>query len=160
MCEIRFPRVQGYRVELPEERLSATFNDDSTLVLTPSMVGPTETRNEGIIGEGVDLRIDHLIDVRLSTVLYRLTARLLETKWRDPNEDPKLHLFGQLKRITRGWLDRHLVCKGGTYPALLMYQTLADLACERITAGIVEDRRGTCPVKAVLDPYNPAGFDN
>ena len=156
-CEIRFPRVQGYRVELPEDRLSARFNDDSTLVLTPSMVGPTETRNEGIIGEGVDLRIDHLEDVRLSTVLYRLTARLLETKWRDPNEDPKLHLFGQLKRITRVWLDRHLVCKGGTYPALLMYQTLADMACERITAGIMEDRRETCPVKAVLDPYNPAG---
>src|SRR3989338_11486424 len=27
--EIRFPRVEGYRVELPEERLSAEFNDDS-----------------------------------------------------------------------------------------------------------------------------------
>ena len=27
--EIRFPRVAGYRVELPEERLEAKFNDDS-----------------------------------------------------------------------------------------------------------------------------------
>jgi type III restriction enzyme len=27
--EIRFPRVEGYRVELPEERLTASFNDDS-----------------------------------------------------------------------------------------------------------------------------------
>jgi len=26
----------------------------------------------------------------------------------------KLHLFGQLKRITEEWLDC-LVCKGGTY---------------------------------------------
>ena len=34
-CAIRFPRVAGYRVELPEERLAATFDDDSTLVLTP-----------------------------------------------------------------------------------------------------------------------------
>ena len=34
-CEIRFPRVAGYRVELPEERLTARFNDDSTLELTP-----------------------------------------------------------------------------------------------------------------------------
>ena len=53
-CEIRFPRVQGYRVELPEERLSATFNDHSTLELTPELVGPTRTRNQGIIGRGVD----------------------------------------------------------------------------------------------------------
>ena len=33
-CAIRFPRVAGYRVELPEERLAATFDDDSMLVLT------------------------------------------------------------------------------------------------------------------------------
>ena len=29
--EIRFPRVEGYRVELPEERLTADFNDDSII---------------------------------------------------------------------------------------------------------------------------------
>src|SRR6201986_4497025 len=39
--EIRFPRVAGYRVELPEERLTATFNPDSTLLLTPDLVGPS-----------------------------------------------------------------------------------------------------------------------
>ena len=37
--EIRFPRVQGYRVELPEERLKAEFNKDSVLELTPDLVG-------------------------------------------------------------------------------------------------------------------------
>nr|WP_207787621.1 DEAD/DEAH box helicase family protein [Candidatus Thiosymbion oneisti] len=30
--EIRFPRVAGYRVELPQERLTAEFTDDSVLV--------------------------------------------------------------------------------------------------------------------------------
>ena len=38
--------------------------------------------------------------------------------------------------ITKQWLDTCLVCKGGTYPAQLMYQELADMACDRITAGI------------------------
>jgi len=37
--EIRFPRVAGYRVELPEERLTAEFNEDSVLELTPDLVG-------------------------------------------------------------------------------------------------------------------------
>ena len=58
--EIRFPRVEGYRVELPEERLTADFNDDSILVLSPDIVGPSETRNSGIIGEGVDMSLTHL----------------------------------------------------------------------------------------------------
>jgi len=156
-CEIRFPRVEGYRVELPQERLTAKFDDDSTLVLTPELVGPSKTRNEGIIGEGVDLTLEHTGDVRKSTILFNLTKRLLYMKWRDAGGDPELHLFGQLKAITRDWLDHHLVCKGDTYPAQLLYQTLADMACERITAAITRSHVGTNPIKAILDPYNPVG---
>lgn len=155
--EIRFPRVAGYRVELPEERLTAEFNDDSVLELTPDLVGPSITRSQGIIGEGVDLTLKHLEDMRRSTLLFHVTKRLVYTKWRDAGEEPKLNLFGQLKRITKEWLDNYLVCKGGTYPAQLIYQELADIACERITAGITRSFVGQSPIKAVLDPYNPAG---
>ena len=155
--EIRFPRVEGYRVELPEQRIEAEFNDDSTLILSPQIVGPSETRNEPIIGEGIDLTLVHTGDLRKSTLLFHLTQRLIFTKWRDPGDNPQLNLFGQLKRVTRQWLDNHLVCIGGTYPAQLMYQELADLACERITAGIVARFAEETPIKAVLDPYNPTG---
>ena len=155
--EIRFPRVAGYRVELPEERLTAEFNDDSVLELTPDLVGPSITKNQGIIGEGVDLNLVHTGDLRRSTLLFHITQRLLYTKWRDPGEEAKLHLFGQLKRIAKQWLDECLVCKGGTYPAQLMYQELADIACERITAGITRAEIGKRPIKAVLDAYNPVG---
>ena len=155
--EIRFPRVAGYRVELPEERLSAEFTVDSVLELTPDLVGPSITLNQGIIGEGVDLNLVHTDDLRRSTLLFHLTLRLLYTKWRDLDEEPKLYLFGQLKSITRQWLDSCLVCKGSTYPAQLMYQELADIACERITAAITRAEIGSRPVKAVLDPYNPLG---
>lgn len=155
--EIRFPRVADYRVELPTERLIAQFNDDSVLELTPKLVGPSITRNAGIIGETIDLNLEHLGDMRGPTLLFNITKRLLYTKWRDPGDEPKLHLFGQLKRITRQWLESYLVCKGGTYPAQLMYQELADMACERITAGITRALVGEHPIKAVLDPYNPVG---
>ena len=155
--EIRFPRVGGYRIELPEERLTAEFTDDSVLELTPDLVGPSITKNAGIIGEDVDLSLEHLQDLRRSALLFKITQRLLYTKWRDPGEDPKLYLFGQLKRITKQWLDNCLICKGGTYPAQLMYQELADMACERITAAITRAQIGSRPVKAMLDPYNPAG---
>lgn len=155
--EIRFPRVEGYRVELPEERLEAHYDDNSILTLTPALVGPSITQNAGIIGETVNLNLEHLGDMRPSTLLFNLTQRLLYTKWRDPGEPPPLHLFGQLKRVTKQWLDTCLECKGNTYPALLMYQELADIACERITSGITRAFIGERPVKALLDPYNPNG---
>ncbi len=119
--EIKFPRVEGYRVELPDERLTARFTADSVLNLTPELVGPSITYNQGIIGEGVDLTVKHLDDVRLSTIMYELTSHLLYTKFRDPGEDPKTYLFAQLTRITRQWLDSYLVCTGGTKPAQVLY---------------------------------------
>jgi len=155
--EIQFPRVQGYRVELPNERLEAIFNQDSTLVGTPDMVGPSITLNAGIIGEDVDLSLKHLEDARQSTLLFHLTKRLLYTHYRDPDRDPELHLFGQLKRITRQWLDNYLICLGGTYPAQLLYQELADMACSRIHTAITRRFEGEQPIRAVLDPYNPTG---
>ena len=156
--EIVFPRVAGYRVELPEERLTANFNEDSELVLDPGLVGPSITKNSGIIGESVDLTLENIRDMRRSSLIFNLTQRLLYTKWRDPGDEPELHLFGQLKRITKQWLDTCLVCKGDTYEGLLMYQALADMACERITAAITRAEKSKMrPIKAVLDPYNPTG---
>jgi type III restriction enzyme len=156
--EIRFPRVEGYRVELPEERLTAKFTPDSVLELTPNLVGPTDTTNRAIIGKPISLTVKHLADMRRSEIVYRLTARLLFRQFRDAGEDPKLYLFNQLKRIVREWLGGgYLRCTGGTYPAQLIYQDIADQACERIKAAITESMIGEHPVKAVLDPYNPAG---
>jgi type III restriction enzyme len=149
--------VQGYRVELPEERLEAQFTPDSVLELTPDLVGPSITRNLGIIGEGVDLNLEHLDDMRQSSLVFHVTKRLLYTKWRDPGEEPKLHLFGQLKRITKEWLDKYLVCKGGTYPGLLMYQELADMACNKITNAITLKHKDTTKIKVIPDAYNPIG---
>jgi type III restriction enzyme len=156
--EIVFPRVEGYRVELPDERLEAAFGPDHVLNLTPELVGPSVTKNQGIIGEGVDLTIAHLQDMRSSTVLFHLARHLLYNKYRDPGEEPKLHLFGQLKRITRQWLEGgYLKCSGGTYPAQLIYKEIADMAAERIKAAITETLAGDRPVKAILDAYNPTG---
>jgi type III restriction enzyme len=154
--EIRFPRVAGYRVELPSERFDANFTDDSTLRLTPELIGPTITENSGIIGERADLTLDFTKDERLSSTIFELTSYLVRSKWA-PGEEPQLHLFGQLKRIVRQWVDTCLKCEGGTFPAQLRYATIADLACEKIIAAIVRSQVGEKRPKVVLDPYAPEG---
>jgi type III restriction enzyme len=155
--EITFPRVEGYRVELPEERLSAAFDRNSVLELTPDLIGPTETRNQGIIGEPVNLTVEHLDEIRRSTILFRLTRHLLFSKFRDPGEEPKVYLFGQLKRITREWLEGGYLRCIGTKEAQVLYPEIADMACNRIAAAITASMVGERPVKAVLNPYNPTG---
>ena len=155
--EITFPRVTGYRVDLPTDELSADFNEDSTLELTPELIGATRTRNEGIIGEGVDLDLKHTRDMRSATLAYHLAQRLISTRWRDANQDSEVNLFFPLKRTAQQWLDDCLVCRGQTYPAQLMYQELADLACEKITAAITRTHLDERPIMALLDPFTPTG---
>ncbi len=156
-CEIVFPRVEGYRVDPPEERLVAHFTDDSILELTPDIVGPTKIQNQGIIGKDVNINLDHLKETRTSTLICHLAIRLINTKWRDPDEQPKYHLFMQTKRIVKEWLDGYLRCKGGTSPAQLDYPELAEMACEKINAAITSASEGSRPIKAIVDPYNPSG---
>ena len=154
--EIQFPRVEGYRVELPQERLKAAFMPESKLVLNADMVGPAITQNSGIIGQAVNLDIQHLENVRLTTVAYHLTQKLLD-QWREPNEPPPLHLFGQLKKITEEWLATYLHCQPGTFPAHLLYTILADEASNRIMTAVTRYHTQDQPIRAILDAYNPIG---
>ena len=154
---IVFPRVEGYAYELPEERLTAHFTEDSTLTLTPDLVGPTRTRNEGILGEGVELKPEIVSGMRPASLAFQLARRLLFKHFRAAHESPKVHLLGDLKRIARQWLDEgYLVCTGGTLPGQLLYATVADDACERIHAAIA-GATAEQHVRAVLDAYNPKG---
>src|SRR5262249_39711008 len=81
--EIGYPRVEGYRVELPEERLVANFTEDSRLVLTPEEVGPCKVLLEGIVGAGVEIGPDVLADMRPTSISYHLAKHLLLKHFRD-----------------------------------------------------------------------------
>jgi type III restriction enzyme len=154
----------GYRVELPKEWIRAEFTEDSTLELTPDLVGPTEVLQAGIIGETVNLKVEHQKDIRRSALVMHLTRHCLQNKWRDDDGVPRLHLFGQLKGIVRQWLDTCLKCTGGTYEAILLDLKFANMAADKIHAAVnragVMDTPDAPPITAILDPYTPTGSTN
>jgi type III restriction enzyme len=155
--EICFPKVEGYRTELPPTVLIPNFTNDHTLLLSPSVVGPSITEVQGIVGKGNRLTLEHTKDTRKSAIIYSLAAHLLYNHYRDANEQPKYHLFMPLKKISRYWLDNYLECIGNTYPAQVMYEQIKDMAANKIKAAITETHVGDELVKAILDPYNMVG---
>ena len=108
--EITFPNVIGYRVELPDEDVKATFTDDHILELTPDLVGPTSTSNHGIIGEGIALTPERITDSGQATVILHLATHLVQTKHPDGQGLPKHHAIPNIKMVVREWLDPSLVC--------------------------------------------------
>jgi len=156
-AEIRYPRVDGYRTELPSEKLTAAFTDDSTLELTPELVGATETVNSGIIGETADLTIEHLSTTRAAEIHLRLADWIVKRRMTSAGERPNVSLILQMKSIVRRWIAEHVVLAGGTQPAQLMYYSIADRAADRIMAAVTRGQEGGGRVLAMLDPYNREG---
>ncbi len=156
--EITFPRVTGYRVEMPEEKLTAEFTEDSKFVLTPELVGPGQTRMEGIVGEGMTITAAEAQSKRPSTIAYDLAKHLMYKYYTDQDGEPKLHLFWPLRRIARQWIEGgYLVCTGDTGAWMLEYLNIANQASERIYHAIIRSIGDQQKIKAVLDPYNPNG---
>ena len=160
--EIQFPNVTAYRVELPDEKLSALFGEDSILRLTTELTGPTRTQSQGIIGQGTSLTVERLKETRLKKIEFELTAHVLQHHLRETGESVRMHLFAQLQGIVRQWLDQYLQCDPDTYPAQVLYREIADQAGRRIKAAIAraiqsEQNDEEHRIKAVAAPYAPVG---
>ena len=163
-CEITFPRLVGYRYELPSERLHAAFDDTSGLSLSTESL-PTKTEAAPIIGEMELHTLDDLKKKRLQTVAFRLASLVLEryllpdgaADGSPQTEDRKPWLFPQLLAITRDWLDHCLHCKDNTFPQLLLLVENAHDAADKIYQAIVRGEEGEKRLLPILQPYDTVG---
>jgi len=155
--EIVFPRVTGYRRDLPEERITARFTPDSRLEITPEDIGPTRVIMEGIVGEGAVITPDVLEGLRPSTISFNLAKHLLYTCFRDQDGVPKQHLFPQIQRVARRWIDEGYLVPKGVPPGAILYLDQLSRAAERIDAACNRAAGEEAGIKAILDPYNPKG---
>ena len=156
---IRFPRIEGYRTEIPKERLQATFTEDSYYALTPEEVGPCTVLLEGIAGEDNEITPDNLGHMRSGAVAAHLSKHMVQRYFRDGDAEPPYHLYSQVQSITRRWVNECLVLKGNTKAGMLIYAEIADKVCALIYSAISRAMadEGKPIIKAMIDPYNPAG---
>lgn len=156
-AEITFPRVEGYRIELPDTKIEADWSKVEPYVLTPEVVGPCEIVMQGIVGAPEVLTLEHLSKVRQNEIILKLASHLVTHKLRDADDVPNISLFPKIKPLVRHFLDHKLVCKGGAYPAQLMHLQLADEVADLILGAINRHHADDRPIRAVLAPYGPLG---
>lgn len=156
--EIVFPRVEGYRTDFPKERIDIDLSKMEPYVLTTEKVSATKVKMSGIIGERHTLDLDYLDDRRISTIAFEIANYWVAVKLRDPNGEPKTHLFPHAKRIVLQWLkSEKLVCKEGTKRAQLLYRQLTDEVCDLLMGVLVDQPTGKPIIRATLDPFTPEG---
>ena len=152
---ITFPRLLGYRYEMPPERLSSTFTAASVLALSTADI-PTRTENTPIVAS-VILTLDDLKRRRPNEVAYRLAELLLRKYFRDDQGNDRPWLFPQVLAITKRWLAEYVVLKDNTFVQLLMLIGLANDATDRIYSAIVQAAQGAPVLKQELRAYDQVG---
>ena len=155
-CEITFPRVTGYRYELPSERLTVTFTEDSHLALTTEDVA-TVTENAPIVGQSTFHSLGDLKHRREQEVDFWLAKTVLESFFADQEGNVKPWLVPQLLQIARRWRTECLQLKDDTFPQLLLLQERAREAADRIYRAIVTSADGEKFLKPILRPYDIVG---
>jgi type III restriction enzyme len=154
---IEFPRVVGYRFEMPADRIEATFDDRSILQLSTREV-PTRTELDPIVGEMNLLELP-LREHRLNTVAFAIAKRTLDTYFNDEDGNPRPWLFPQLVTISRRWIDECVVPYLGdaAFPQMLLLAEWSHAAAERIHRAITNATRGEPRLIPTLRPYDSIG---
>lgn len=163
---IGFPRLVGYRIEDPGERLDADFSDTPPYPLNFTRQ-PVRTEL-GTAFEAERQQIGHELDDRRDQeVVYWIAAQVLSRYYRDEAQRPRLELFGDLRRIAQQWYDTKIDLVGESdprYRRLLPDQSGAAVAASvhlGIEAAALRARRQAAPeapaVVPLLDRYQPRG---
>jgi len=168
-CEISFPRVVGYRYDIPTERLSYKFGPDSCLVLSTNDL-PTKVENAPIVGETTIHTLEDLKRRREQEVAFLLAKLTLERYFRQDGskrkDKPKEHafdsevqawLFPQVLDIARRWLTECVSYSYGTFPQLLLMLEFAYDASDCIYRSIVSASAGEKRLMPVLRSYETVG---
>ncbi len=154
--EITFPRVVGYRFDLPADRLEATFTDDSHLALSSADV-PTRTEIAPIVGESAIHTLEDLKRRRENEVAFHLARYVTQHYFSDTEGSPRPFLFPQLLAITKRWMSECVTLKGNTFIQLLLLTEYRHDAADRIYRAILRTHRGEPVLKPILRPYDTIG---
>ena len=141
-ARIVFPRLIGYRLEMPDPELRADFSaPQARLVITTDIV-PTETHVSDITGSTEVMYPFALKAMREQEVAYRLAHRLVEREYRDELGNPRPWLYPRVVGIVKQWMREAVDYQGGTFPGLLLLHDVTERAVEKIKHAIVaEDER-------------------
>ena len=154
--EIRFPRIVGYRFDLPAEKLGVKFGNQANMALSTADV-PTTVENAPIVGESSIHTLDDLKQHRMAEIAFRLAKLTYEKYFRDEEHGERPWLYPQVLKITKEWLSSCVTCKDNAFPQLLILHELAHDAADKIYNAIVRGSAEDATLKPIPRPYDAWG---
>jgi type III restriction enzyme len=145
---IGFPRVDGYRVEIPDAAFHADFTTDSHLHVDLRTVA-TWTQAQGIVGADEEHELDRFRHARVQEVAYAIADRLVQ-RYNVHDDAPRPWLFPRLVEITKQWIDGYVTFGENCTVGLLLLAEGRAKAAELVFAAIVRHEGSR---REILQPF-------
>ena len=153
---ISFPKLDGYRVEMPDEPIWLDAGDADPFEIGPNTV-PRWVEMQGVVGE-FERESGDRRRYRTQEVAFALAKRILDTRF-NTGEDRQPWRFPELVRISTQWLEQCVTVAPGYDFGHLMTITEAQAeACEAIWSAMVRqigNRRER--LRPMLNRFDPEG---
>jgi len=157
--EIFFPKVDGYRFEIPDQGLTWKFSPDTKFELSNQKVANwVESRGPLGVPGVVELKFD---DVREQTVAFGLAKMILNKQLAGLDGDRKPWLFPQLVEMCKEWIATQLSFTPGTNIGHLMIAEFRHEAAERAFNAVIRnvevEHQVLLPIIRKHDPLGSTG---
>lgn len=155
--EITYPRVEGYRYELNEEKLATHFTEESKTIIENE---PTEVISRGAVGEEVIETLEKIKERRDGEVIIRLTQALLKRYYTDAEGSEKYWLTPQLRKIAEEYVKNNVVLKDRMVIGYLSVGEYFSGALTKIQQAIIAEsleQQKDKKILPILAPYDTVG---
>jgi type III restriction enzyme len=154
---ITFPKLDGYRVEMPDADFEWSFHEDSRMTVDQDTVA-IWTQTQGVVGGTDDQRLDDLLLARRQQVAYAIARTLVDTRYAAHEAVQRPWLFPQLVTVTRRWLDECVTLAGDTPIGYLLLAEARNLAAEKLFTSVLrEEGKRREILRPVLRRFDPEG---
>jgi type III restriction enzyme len=153
---IGFPKLDGYRVELPDERLRADFGEDSKLHLDQATVA-LWVESSGLVGAREEVDLDDIRRARAQRIAFVLAKTLAERKFAAHDGAERPWLFPQLVGICQQWLEECVITDAGVSKGHMLLAQAGAEAGEKIFDSIVRSGGREPLLMPIIRPFDPKG---
>ena len=158
-ARITFPRLIGYRLEMPDPDLTADFSGPACRLQVTTNFVPTETSVGDITGYTETVYPEFLKTMRVQEVAYKIAHRVLDREYRDELGNPRPWLYPKVLGIVKRYLEEAVDFDAGTYPGLLLIHDLTERSVEKIVHAIVAEDERIERLLPVFDPDREGSTD-
>ncbi|HET8661699.1 MAG TPA: hypothetical protein VFM55_22230, partial [Micromonosporaceae bacterium] len=156
---IRFPKLDGYRVELPDEPMDADFTKESRLHLDQATVA-LWVQTSGVVGEAGEVDLADIRGARVQRIAFAIAKVLVQREefFAAYAGVERPWLFPQLVEICREWLEKWVTTDPDVTKGHLLLTQACARAAEKVFSSIVRQPRDRPAVlMPVIRRFDPEG---